>query len=233
MDRQPRGIEQLVESQIRRWVLAHEKRRAGGEDEEVQTPPASITVSREFGAQGERLARIVAERMQFSCWDTELLSAIAKSTQAPLRLLESLDEHRRTGIEKFVELWTPTGAPSDTEYRRELVRVIHTVAAQGSAVIVGRGSQAILSRNEALHVRVIAPIEIRATGLVERRGWDEKKAREEIERIDDDRRAFLKASFGRDPADPHLYDLVINVGLIPLERAAEIVEVAWKAKYIQ
>ena len=64
-----------------------------------------------------------------------------------------------------------------------------------------------------------------------RRGWNEAQARQEIARVDEDRRAFLRSSFGRDPADPHLYDLLVNVGSLPLEAAAEIVVAAWKAKF--
>jgi cytidylate kinase len=233
VDKQPRGIEQLVESQIRLWMANQEAKKRGPSAAEGGAPTRAppVTVSREFGALGEQLARLLAERMSFSCWDTELLSAIAQSTQAPMRLLEALDEHRRTGIEKFVEMWTPSGAPSDTEYRRELVRVIHAIAAQGAAVIVGRGSQAILHPEEALHVRVIAPLSTRVEGLMARRAWSEAQARQEIARVEDDRRAFLRSSFGRDPEDPHLYDMVINVGRLPLERAVQIVEAAWKAKF--
>ncbi len=104
MDRQPRNIEQLVEAQIKRWMAQQAAQNASGHDPDAATATApAITVSREFGSRGEQLARLVAERMGFGCWDKELLSEIARSAGVPRQLLEGLDEHRRTGVERFVE----------------------------------------------------------------------------------------------------------------------------------
>ncbi len=231
MDRSPRGIEQLVEAQVRRYLASQEATGGAAATAAATTTRAPITISREYGALGEQLARMVADKLGYTCWDTELLHLLAQHTQAPLRLVEALDEHRRTGIERFVEMWTPSGAPSDDVYHRELVRVVRAIGAQGAAVIVGRGAQVILAPEEALHVRVIAPLEQRVAGLVARRGWTESQARYEIQRTDDDRIAFLRAGFGRDPRDVQLYDLVVNVGRLPLERAALVIEAAWRAKF--
>ncbi|MFO0750089.1 MAG: cytidylate kinase-like family protein [Myxococcota bacterium] len=217
-----------MEDQIRRWMAA--QTRPVGPVTPVPRPHV-VTVSREFGAQGEQLARVVAERMGYTCWDQELVHAIAESTQAPERLLESLDEHRRTSIDALAEVFRPASDVGDAGYLRELVRVVHTVAAQGRAVIVGRGCQFILGPSEALHVRVVAPVEHRVKGLVARRGWSEAQARAEVARVDADRKAFLKAGFGRDPTDPAGYDLVINLASFTLARAAEVVELAWAAKF--
>lgn len=230
MDRQPRSIEQLVEDQIRRWMASH-TRQVG-----AAPPPVRhrvITVSREYGSQGERLARLVAERMGWTCWDQELLHEVSKSTLAPARLLETLDEHRRTSIEALAEVFKPASEPSDAQYLREVFRVVHTVAAQGKAVIVGRGSQFILGRGEALHVRVIAPFDFRVRGLVARRGWSEAEARQAVLAQDADRKAYLKASFGMDATDPHHYDLVVNAGSLPVEHLAELIELAWSTKFPQ
>jgi len=233
MDKQPRHIEQIVEQQIKRWMATDAALREAAERAATRpaAPPPPITVSREFGAQGEQIARLVAERMGFACWDKELLTPIAASTQAPMQLLQALDERRRTAIERVVDAWNPSGPPSDTTYLRELARVVHTLAAQGSAVIVGRGAQFILGPTEALHVRVIAPLETRVQGLVTRKGWTEAQARAEVKRMDDERDRFLRASFGRDPSDPHAYDLVINGARLPLAGAATLIEAAWRAKF--
>lgn len=228
MDRQPRSIEHIVDEQIRRWEASQVR---ATKPQTAVVRPQVVTISREFGAQGEQLARLVAERLGWTCWDQELVHAVAVNTQAPERLLESLDEHRRTAIDRMAEVWRPATEPSDASYLRELVRVVHAVAAQGRAVIVGRGGQFILGSNEALHVRVVAPREYRLRGLALRRGWSEAQARAELEQADADRKDFLRASYGKDPADPTCYDLVVNVAHMPLERAAAIVEAAWGAKF--
>ncbi len=108
---------------------------------------------------------------------------------------------------------------------------MRALGSQGSAVIVGRGSQFILGPGEALRVRVIAPLEQRVEGLVARRGWTEVQARAEVARMDADRVAFQQTSFGRDATDPHHYDLVLNLGHMTLERAATVIEAAWHAKF--
>ena len=89
----------------------------------------------------------------------------------------------------------------DTRYLEELTGVIKELAQSPSIVIRGRGSQFILKDHPgALHVLVVAPLEIRVQRVINSLKVDEEEARREIDRADGSRRAFAKRYFQADLA---------------------------------
>ena len=46
-----------------------------------------------------------------------------------------------------------------------------------------------------------------------------------------DRAAFMRTSYRKEVADPMHYDLIVNVGRMPLEAAADLVAHAYGAKF--
>ena len=158
---------QVVERQCRRWELQQAERRARAP---VHWPV--ITVSREFGARGEALARLVALRTGFSFWDVELIHALAAESGASEAILRSLDEHRRNALEDSIEGALMGGQYMNSEFVRGLMRLIHTIASHGAGIIVGRGAQYVLAE-PALRVRVVCPLGERIRGYASRRGLDE------------------------------------------------------------
>jgi cytidylate kinase len=119
--------------------------------------------------------------------------------------------------------------PSD--YFRELTHVVHAISRDGKAVIVGRGVHLLLDPATLLRVRVVAPIEVRARGLMERRRIDERAARVAIEEADRDRRDFIRDHYNQDIDDPTGYDLWLNLGSLTLEGAAETVVSAFRSRF--
>jgi cytidylate kinase len=218
-----RSVSHLVDEAIRRWELEQRARRP------LQQPRPVITVSREYGARGAELARLLAQRLGFACWDQELLHEVARTSQAPERLLLALDEHRRNVVSELTSLVAPR--PTASEYFHALVQVVHTVAAQGSAVIVGRGAQFALDRDAALRVRVVCPVALRVQHLMASRGRSRAQAEEELGRVDDERRDFVLENYHRDPVEPSAYDLVVNTGTFTLPAAAALVESAYALRF--
>src|SRR5207302_2885295 len=103
-------------------------------------------------------------------------------------------------------------------------RIIGEAAAEGRAVLVGRGAQALLAqRPDALHVYVVAPRPFRAKVAVERLGVDRADAGKALDEIDHQRDQYVKANYGRHRADPANYDLVLNAERLGFEGAAELV----------
>jgi cytidylate kinase len=177
------------------------------------------------------VARAAAGRLGFNCWDQELMHAIAEHAHLPETMFQSLDEHRRDTISELISIFGPTHKPTMSDYMRELLRVIHTVSAHGSAIIVGRGAQYVLSAEEALRVRIVCPLEMRVHGLAQRNDMSESAARNEIERVEADRREFIRQNYHTDIADSSAYDLVINTGHLSVEVAADLLASAYWARF--
>lgn len=221
------SILQVIERQCRRWELQTSQPQAARAP--LHWP--IITVSREFGARGEALGRLLAEATGFSFWDDELVHAIAEESGANEALLKSLDEHSRNALEDSIEGAFLGGNYMGSDYLRRLMKLIHTIAAHGSGIVVGRGAHYAVARDLALSVRVVAPLEERIRGYAERQGIDERRARQTVEREDQARRAFIRRNFSRDPSNPSDYDVTVNTGSFPLERTAAIVLAAYEAKF--
>jgi cytidylate kinase len=190
-----------------------------------------VSVSREAGARGTELARCVAQRLEFRLWDQELVHRIAEESGASETLLRAVDEHARGAIEDLLAGVLMGDASTETEYLAQLIRVIHAIAQHGSAVLVGRGAQFVLSASTALRVRVVAPLDARVRNLAAARGLAEREARAEVERVDRERVNFVRHHYKRDATDPSAYDLVINSATLPFERAADVVVSAYGAKF--
>ena len=205
------NILQIVERQCRLWGLQQETQRIEAED----SFPV-ITVSRQFGARGEALARLIGERIGFTVWDAELVHTVAEETGASEAILKSLDEHHRKMIEDAIEGALMGGKYMHSEYLRRLMKLIHTIHSHGNSVIVGRGAQYILDPATILRVRVVSPFEVRVRDYGERQGLPPDRARRKVEHEDGERMSYIRQNFFRDVNDPADYDLLVNSGTIPV-----------------
>ncbi len=227
MEPRASSIQQVVERQCRRWEILREHRAK--EEKPAHWPV--ITIEREFGARGEALGRVLAERSGFTFWDGELVHAVAEQSGANETILRSLDEHRRNVIQESIQGALLGGRHMQSEYLRGLMKLLGTISAHGASVVVGRGAQYILPPETALRVRVVAPFETRVRGYAQRHSLDEGRARAEVERSDAERLHFVRKLFSRDAAVASDYDVVVNTGTFDLEQAAGIAIEAYGAKF--
>jgi cytidylate kinase len=180
-----------------------------------------ITVEREYGSGGARIAEKLARRLGWKLWDTELTQEIARrahiNPDAAARHDERVDPLLYRLFKVFARgsheraLPIGEGQSFDTDSMvRLLGSVIEEVAATGNSVIVGRGSPYILrNRPDVFHIFVFAPLEEKIR-RVRTLGKSEAEARELVENIDKERAQFIKRYFGADWPCRQLYDLMIN-----------------------
>ena len=225
MSRSARSPRAIVDHQVQKWSQEQKQRNKGS-----KRPPV-ITVSRQYGGRGEAIARSVADRLGYSCWDQELLHEIARHAQAPRVLFESLDEHRRNAVTEVIGVFDHHKNITASNYLTELMRVLHTLAAHGDAVIVGRGAHYILDPGSTFRVRAIAELDIRVAGLAERKQISREAARAEAIAVDAERRDFIRQNYDRDIEDPAAYDLMVNTGSLSLELATELVVAGFRGRF--
>jgi cytidylate kinase len=225
----PASVRDLVEQRVQQWMA--EQRRRAAEHPVAEPSRPVITISRQAGTDGAELARAVAEALGFQLWDQELVQRVAERTGAPETLLRSVDERARGAIEDLLAGILMGDASTQGEYLTQLMRVIHTLAHHGSAVIVGRGAQFVLPPERALRVRVVAPFEDRLRRLASSSGISEAAAQSELEKIDRERLHFVRRHYKRDASDPSAYDLVVNVGTMSASAAVAVIVGAYRAKF--
>ncbi len=120
---------------------------------------------------------------------------------------------------------------SHSRYKEAITSVMTELAARSDVVIIGRGGQAILREHpRCLHVRITAPIAVRIRRIAAREGLSAERAKERVKESDKARLDYHRKYFKIDPADPDLYDIVINMTHISEEDAAELIAAAVRFK---
>lgn len=223
---EPREVSRLVERAARQSTL-----RRRDADPGATRPRPVITVSREFGAQGARLARKLSARLAIPCWDQELVHEVSKHTATPEVVLRNLDEQRRSMVIELLGTLFARTKVTSSEYHRELTRVITAIGQGGAAVIVGRGAQFVLPNATALKVRVVAPEQTRIEALALRRGIGPGEALLLVRKMDEERAAFMRTHYDEDIRAAHHYDLIVNSQVFTLDQCADFVIAAYHARF--
>lgn len=183
-----------------------------------------ITVEREFGSGGAKIAELLARQLGWKLWDTNLTGEIAHRANVDPEAAQQCDErcdpllHRlfrvfaRGSYERSLPVADAPGFDTDRMVAL-LYRVIEDAASAGNCVIVGRGSPYILrNRADAFHVFVYASEEEKLRRLASI-GKSQKEAIELIRTIDHERSSFIKRYFGGDWPTRPLYHLMINASI--------------------
>jgi len=196
-----------------------------------------ITVSREFGAGGSLVAGEVARALGWRVVDNEFVARVAERAGLPESTV-ALREERAPGFREWLvralsraapELIVPASpSPPAEREEAELVRITEAVvadlAAEGRVVLVGRAGPAVLGMKEdALHVRVVAPRADRIRVVAKRHGLDEAAATRLMEETDANRERYHREYYDRDWADPTHFHLVLNTGLLGYRGASDVI----------
>ena len=219
-------------------------------EEEQQRPQQAIakmraiTISREYGSGGGEIAARLAKRLGWRLVDHEVVVHVARELGVSEADVEEHDERTESLLSRILtsmqSIQPPVYVESSTspillananDYREALNKVVSAVVEAGNVVIVGRGSQIRLAqRRDVLHVRIVASLEQRIQYVMSREGLDQEAARSRIQSKDRDRARYLQAEYQRDPADAHLYDLVVNTDVIDLDSAVDLIDLALERK---
>jgi cytidylate kinase len=183
----------------------------------------TIAVSREAGADGSRVAAVVAERLGWTVYDRELVQQVASDLGVHAGLLDSLDEKHRSWLLESVQAFGAAPSISADAYRRRLLETLLSLGAHGDCVIVGRGAAQVLPAATTLRVRLIGSIEDRVKVIARRRNIPAEEAKRWIAETDQERTRFVRDHFQKDPTDVQGYDLVLNTARFGVPACAELI----------
>jgi len=221
-----KGIESIIERQMRRW----EAERAREREEQAAAPTVQsgmpsplVTISREEGADGARIARLLADRLDFEVFDQRIVDHISAATGVRQQIIEYLEDRRRSALLLWVDGVIRSRWVTQSDYVKSLVEVLGSVAELGRVVIMGRGANFIFGIERGVHVRVVAPIEVRARRIAGERRCSLDEARRYAEETDDARGRFIRSHFDADWSDPHAYHLIVNTAVIRPEDAVDLI----------
>ncbi len=202
----------------------------------------AITISREYGSGGGEIAVRVARRLGWRLIDHEVVVLVSQALGVSEMEAEEYDECVDGPVSRVLQSFCvvqptmPISVPlvlttSSRAYNEARCRAVMDAYAMGHTVIVGRGSQVLLAQyRDVLHVRVVAPFDLRLAYVMRREGLDQAAAHARIHLKDDERQRFLQEEHHRHPDDLHLYDLVVNTGVLDLESIVDLILLALQRK---
>jgi cytidylate kinase len=222
-----RDLSEVAERQMRAWSFGLESRQRLEEQSAAVSPQklihSYVAISRETGVDAREIAELVAKQLGWKLFGQELLDYMVDEYHWSRIALEYVDERTASWFHETFGKWLDKQLVSQAEYVSRLGNIVLMAGQHESCVFVGRGAQFILPRDAGLRVRIIAPKHQRISRIMELRQCNHRDAEKFVDDSDTGRADFVRRYFQRDVADPHLYDLVINLEHTPREAVADLI----------
>ena len=181
-----------------------------------------LTVNREFGSGGGRIAQTIAGWLGWKLLDRDIIDAIAYAAHVDAKVVRHYDEHVDSWLRRVNQQAMRSAALAaglelgedsifDAEQTVKVTRkIVEQAYAEGDCVIVGRGAQCILQHKpDVYHVFVYAPLRERIVRL-RTRLEPGANVEQRIRTVDAERAKYMQEYFGKSWCNHHLYDLMIS-----------------------
>ena len=196
---------------------------------------AVITISRQYGAGGKTLGKMIAEDLDYEFADSAIVTRVAEMANVSTHWVETVENEAGGKLSRFITrmvskplvdriLKDERGYIDEEIYLDYLVLIIAQIADEGNSVILGRGSQYILNDHpDAFHILMIDKFENRVRFMREHYALSDSRATRVVKGEDKRRNALFQKLGKTDYDDPFLYHLVLNMSKISLEEARKLV----------
>jgi cytidylate kinase len=196
---------------------------------------AVVTISRQFGAGGITLGKMIADELGYTFADQDIVERVAKEANVSPHWVETVEKEAGGKLSRFITkmvskplvdriLKDERGYIDEETYLDYIVLIIAQIADEGDVVILGRGSQYILNDHpDAFHILLINDFENRVNFMMDNYDLSQAKASQVVTR-EDKRRMSLYRKLGKADYDsPSLYHLVLNMARMDLQQALKLV----------
>ncbi len=199
-----------------------------------------ITISREVGCGGIKLAKKIAcrlnERRFLDDWRVLSKEIFYKSatelemdTEHVIRVFTKSDKYT---FEEIIKAFNNRNFKSEQRITNTVKEVIRSCAIEGFAIIVGRAGHILASDiKNAFHIRLTAPLEYRIETVQEKYDYNRDESIKYINRVEQERIAFREAFKSNKLSDDN-FDIVLNRASYSDDDIVDIIENAIDKKGI-
>ena len=193
-----------------------------------------------MGCNGLIVANLLAAELnkqrKLSQWKVLSKEVFLKSAQElnlePGKLQRMFKRTDTYTFEQILNAFGDKRYKSEAKIANTVREVIHSLAVDGHNIIVGRAGHIIAGdiRN-ALHLRLVAPLEYRVANIMKNNKLNQQEAIEFIDRVEQERIAFRKLVRANDK--PNIYfDLTINRATFDDQQVIDLILSAIRMKQI-
>ncbi len=176
-----------------------------------------ITITQSKGCAGEKIAKLVADRLNIELYDDAKLQQTVQTMGSDFVDLKHFDEKAPGFFDRLVS--------NKPDIFLDLMEaVIYQVAKKGAGVIIGHGGQFLLRDfGCALHVLIYATRSTRIRQIEEQENVSREVAERLIQKSDDNQSGFFRFAFHREWNDLSLFDLVVSKEKMSVDSVANVI----------
>ena len=189
-----------------------------------------ITISREFGSGGRSIGRLVAEKLGYQFYDSEIVNKVAERSGFAPEFIEESGEYASARSSLLFAIatanqYTVDGLSMHDKLYIEQTRIIEELAQEGNCVIVGRCADYILrDYKPSLDIFIqCEDLNTRIHRVMRRNNITESEARERIKMTDKCRSTYYSFYTGTKWGKRENHDLIIDTHHIGIEASAELI----------
>jgi cytidylate kinase len=196
-----------------------------------------ITVTRQFGSLGRKIARQVADNLGYEYYDRDIIELAVKEMRGDIEKLSMFDGKLASPFDKMMY---PLGK-GNSHMKQSLFEMEKSVmvdlATTRNCVIVGRCSDYVLRKYDVpeenmLNVFIYAPIEKRLTNCKEELNIDDPgEAYKYLTKVDKAREEFYKYYTKHSFASNKYRNLLIDSSMADFDKVADIITDTAKIKF--
>jgi len=193
-------------------------------------PGPYITISRQFGCDGEELGRLLLEKLnkidpesRWNFYYKELLRRLAEDTGLPEEFLEKERLTKTNLIKDFLRGLKRENIPDGLEIHNQIKIMIRTIAFEGYAIILGQGGAAATADiDNGLSIRLEAPRDWRIARISIREKIDRQTAARRIDEVEQQRKHLRMIYEQQNPREP-AFALTFDNSILNKELIADLV----------
>ena len=184
-----------------------------------------ITIGRQHGSSGREIARLLAEKLNYKCYDKEIVDEAANHSDFSRDLIDAFDEKRMSA---FILHAGGYGLNENIRLNMQVVsaqfEAMRNIAEKGNCIFVGRCADYILrDHDDLISVFILGDMDERLKCLERRQGLDEVEARKKIKEVDKDRSSFYRYYSDQTWGDAQNYDMCINSSKLGVEGTVQVI----------
>ncbi|MFA9465267.1 MAG: DUF6198 family protein [Velocimicrobium sp.] len=187
-----------------------------------------ITISREYGSGGRKIAQELAKNLGFAYYDRKIIEIAAKESKLPEAYVEEKEEKMTNSLlydlfSQYTEL-KEEETELDELYEIE-TKIVKDAANKGNCIIVGRCADYILKEYQnCYNIFLSASEEYKIQQIMQRENLDKMAAKKHVNAINKKRFIHYKYYTGRVWGLSKNYNLCIDVTTLGAEASADIIK---------
>ena len=197
---------------------------------DTSTYPVVITIARDFGAEGHEIGKMLSTELGIPLYDNEILVRASMRAGVTTDQIAAYDESLAAEVAAFLPDRVDTRSAADKLFK-QMEGVILDLGSTQSCIIEGRLADYILRDNpNRIAVLVTAPLDARVEIVRAKRGWDAKKAKKLVKKMQRGREAFYER-YSKGKCGLHdNKDLVVNRARFGRQGCVDIIAAAYRTK---